>query len=68
MEGILEINVSIYAIVLNPVKLASDEGYWIVSLADELVDSNIVPTDANVWWSCLGGYNDVAANWTVRWK
>ena len=48
MEGILDINVSIYALVLNSVELASNEGYWIVPLADKLVDSNI-----DVWYYSL---------------
>ena len=48
MEGILDINVSIYALVLNSVELASNQGYWIVSLVDELV-----PLDADVWYYSL---------------
>jgi hypothetical protein len=31
MKSVLEIDVSIKAVRLNPIKLASDERYWIVS-------------------------------------
>ena len=47
MRIFLEIDVSIKAVRLNPIKLASDERYWIVSMSDVLVDGNVVTTDTH---------------------
>ena len=47
MKSVLEIDVSIKAVRLNPIKLTSDERYWIVSMSDVLVDGNVVTTDTH---------------------
>ncbi len=47
MRIFLEIDVSIKAVRLNPIKLASDARYWIVSMSNVLVDGNVVTTDTH---------------------
>ena len=47
MKSVLEIDVSIKTVRLNPIKLTSDERYWIVSMSDVLVDGNVVTTDTH---------------------
>ena len=47
MKSVLEIDVSIKAVRLNPIKLASDARYWIVSMSNVLVDGNVVTTDTH---------------------
>ena len=46
VKGVLEVNIGVYTVVLDAVELASNEGYGIVTFADEFVDTNIVSTDA----------------------
>ena len=65
MEGILEVNVCIDAVVLNAIKLAADEGYRVMALLDEFVDADIVTTDPYVGWSGFGCDHDVATDRTV---
>ena len=55
-EKLLEIDVSIKAVRLNPIKLASDERYWIESMSDVLVDGNVVTTDTLLMPDTLLGF------------
>lgn len=41
MEGVLEVNIGVDTVVLNAIKLTSDEWNWIVSLPYELVDAYV---------------------------
>ena len=45
VKGVLEVNIGVYTVVLDAVELASNEGYRIVTFADEFVDANVVSTD-----------------------
>jgi len=56
MKSVLEIDVSIKAVCLNPIKLASDERYWIVSMSDVLVDGNVITTDTLLMPDTLLGF------------
>ena len=48
MECILEIYVGIDAVILDAIKLASDKWNGIMSLAYELINLDVVSTDANI--------------------
>ena len=50
MEGVLEVNVCIDAVVLNAIKLAANEGYGVAALSDEFVDADVVSTDPYIGW------------------
>ena len=48
MECILEIYVGIDAVILNAIKLASDEWDGVMAFAYKLIDLDLVSTDANI--------------------
>ena len=67
MKSVLEIDVSVKAVRLNPIKLASDERYWIVSMSDVVVDGNAVTTDAHERICRFWCHHNVTTNRTVGW-